>query len=79
VDSLAVSVKWQLSASKTNADFDEKTNCVVDPALMKYNPIRLKLWHYDTTTSLRKILWHEDDIITNVSSSDNPWRDEMYG
>jgi hypothetical protein len=64
---MAVSVKLHLSKSKTDPDFDEKANCLVDPAKMKYNPIRVKLRHYDTQTSLRKLLWHEDDLLTNVS------------
>ena len=34
---------------------------------MRYNPIRIRFYHYDQQTSLRKLLWHEDDLDTNVS------------
>jgi uncharacterized protein with ParB-like and HNH nuclease domain len=42
------------------------SGCNLDSDLMKYNPIRVKFYHYDNQTSLRKLLWHEDELQTNV-------------
>ena len=39
----------------------------LDHEKMRYNPIRIRFYHYDQQTSLRKLLWHEDDLDTNVS------------
>jgi hypothetical protein len=33
---------------------------------MKYDPIRVRFYHFDNQTSLRKLLWHEDELQTNV-------------
>ena len=41
--------------------------CHVNSTKMKYKPVRLTFPHIDRQTSLRKLLWHEDDLISNVS------------
>ena len=43
------------------------SECVANKTKMKYKPIRLTFPHMDRQTSLRKLLWHEDDLISNVS------------
>ena len=43
------------------------SSCVLDHEKMRYSPIRIRFYHYDIQTSLRKLLWHEDDLDTNVS------------
>ena len=73
---------WEKNAStyKTDDEFEEiwgttndlmvnrlHSECVADKTKMKYKPIRLTFPHLDRQTSLRKLLWHEDDLISNVS------------
>ena len=34
---------------------------------MRYHPVKVRFFHLDKQTALRKLLWHEDDLDTNVS------------
>ena len=66
LDSKAISV--QLMHSPDPEDLTEDlSSCKLDHEKMRYNPIRIRFYHYDIQTSLRKLLWHEDDLDTNVS------------
>ena len=44
-----------------------KLDCVVDSVKMKYDPVKFRIYHMSPMTSLRKMLWHEDDLVTDVS------------
>ena len=44
-----------------------QSECRANITKMKYKPIRLTFPHMDKRTALRKLLWHEDDLISNVS------------
>ncbi len=72
-----MTIKWNVSADRVAfPDFDP-ANCIPDPDRMKYSPVKLKLTHYDPQTSLRKILWHEDDLVTDVSTFPDQTRNEL--
>ena len=45
---------------------NDVSGCELDHEAMRYDPIRIRFYHYDTQTSLRKLLWHDDDLDTNV-------------
>ena len=74
---MAISVNVKVSQSPDYVDLNgtdfetaydrfDSSLCVADTDKMKYKPIRLKFYHFDRQSSLRKILWHEDDLITEV-------------
>ena len=42
-------------------------NCVPDEDIMKYKPVRMTFFHYDRSTSKRKLLWHDGDAKTGVN------------
>ena len=44
-----------------------QSECRANITKMKYKPIRLTFPHEDKQTALRKLLWHEDDLVSNVS------------
>ena len=70
LDSKAVSVKLMMSQNPEDLLNDrapDLSSCKLDHEKMRYNPIRIRFYHYDQQTSLRKLLWHEDDLDTNVS------------
>ena len=48
-----------------------QTECRANLTKMKYKPIRLTFPHIDKQTALRKLLWHEDDLISNVCFTPN--------
>ena len=66
LDSKAISVKLMFSPEPDNFAQD-LSSCNLDHEKMRYNPIRIRFYHNDIQTSLRKLLWHEDDLDTNVS------------
>jgi hypothetical protein len=41
-------------------------NCKPDEDIMKYKPVRMTFFHYDKSTSKRKLLWHDGDAKTGV-------------
>jgi len=67
IDSKAVSVKLNVNPNPKGDLTKNFTNCMLDPDQMKYSPIRIRFYHYDNQTSLRKLLWHEDELQTNVN------------
>lgn len=59
-------------APEPNGDIlQDYSNCKLDHDKMRYYPFTIRFYHYDHQTSLRKLLWHEDDLDTNVSSWNN--------
>ena len=42
-------------------------NCEPNEDIMKYKPVRMTFFHYDKSTSKRKLLWHDGDAKTGVS------------
>ena len=48
-------------------------NCVPDEDIMKYKPVRMTFFHYDRSTSKRKLLWHDGDAKTGVN-----WKYLLY-
>ena len=52
---------------KYDKEISENLNgCELDYEAMRYHPIKIRFYHYDKQTALRKLLWHEDDLDTNV-------------
>ena len=76
MDGISVTVKIKVVADPNyfvNPDFDEAyentTLCEIDTDKMKYNPVRIRFYHLDRTTSLRKLLWHENEMVSDVRTS----------
>ena len=65
LDSKAISVKLMVSQDPDNLG-QNLTGCKLDAEQMRYNPITMRFYHLDRQTSLRKLLWHEDDLDTNI-------------
>ena len=66
MDSKTVSVQVTVAPDPDKLDQD-LSKCQLDHEKMRYSPITIRFYHYDHQTSLRKLLWHEDDLDTNVS------------
>lgn len=67
LDSKPVSVQLMVAPNVNKLDQD-LTSCQFDAEQMRYHPITIRFYHYDKQTSLRKLLWHEDDLETNVNN-----------
>lgn len=72
VDSKVISFKVRVNPDPNNTDqlMNQKSyaqNCVPDEDIMKYKPVRMTFFHYDVSTSKRKLLWHDGDAKTGVS------------
>ena len=80
MDSKPVSVKIKVAPDprKYDKEISENLNgCELDYEAMRYHPIKIRFYHYDKQTALRKLLWHEDDLDTNVRFSP-PFLGPMY-
>ena len=80
MDGIAVTVKVKVSP---DPDYAVNTNfyvalenmtietdgegCQIDRDQMKYDPVRIRFYHLDKTSSLRKLLWHESEHRSDVS------------
>ena len=72
VDSKVISFKVRVNPDpkKTDQLMNQKSyteNCVPDEDIMKYKPVRMTFFHYDRSTSKRKLLWHDGDAKTGVN------------
>jgi len=66
MDSKTVSVQVTVAPDPDKLDQD-LSKCQLDHEKMRYSPITIRFYHYDHQTSLRKLLWHEDDLDTNIA------------
>ena len=81
IDSKPISVKMRVNADPDEIDPDNldpeapdyATECQIDHDEFKYNPVQIRFIHMDQRTSNKKLIgrslmWHEDDLQTDVSS-----------
>lgn len=69
VDSKVISVKIQLSPDpkdQEDVDNNDYSDCKVDYSAMKYDAVVMRFIHLDQQTSLKKLLWHQDNLQTTV-------------
>ena len=52
---------------------EELRKCKLDNNKMRYHPVRVRFFHLDRQTALRKLLWHENDLDTKVLVKKN-WK-----
>ena len=45
------------------------SDCEIDKDKMRYNPWKYNFVHYTKVTSMKKLLWFDNDLDTNVSHS----------
>ena len=72
VDSKVISFKVRVNPdpNKTTQIMEQSIftdHCIPNQDLMKYKPVRMTFFHYDKSTSKRKLLWHDGDLKTGVS------------
>ena len=65
LDSKTISVQILVSRDPNKLEQDA-SGCKLDHDKMRYNPISMKFYHFDKQTALRKLLWHDDDLDTNI-------------
>ena len=70
IDSKPISVKIKVAPDPEDPTVD-LSSCELDYEAMRYHPIKIRFYHYDSQTALRKLLWHEDDLDTNVCTFHN--------
>ena len=81
IDSKPISVKMRVNADPDEIDPDNldpeapdyAAECQIDHDEFKYNPVQIRFIHMDQRTSNKKLIgrslmWHEDDLQTDVSS-----------
>ena len=80
IDSKPISVKMRVNADPDDIDPDNldpeapdyAAECQIDHDEFKYNPVQIRFIHMDQRTSNKKLIgrslmWHEDDLQTDVS------------
>ena len=72
IDSKIISFKVRVNPDPniTSQETDQLKyieNCIPNEDIMKYKPVRMTFYHYDKSTSRRKLLWHDSDAKEGVS------------
>ena len=80
IDSKPISVKMRVNPDPDEIDLgnldpeapDYAAECQIDHDEFKYNPVQIRFIHLDQRTSNKKLIgrslmWHEDDLQTDVS------------
>lgn len=67
LDSRAITVEGSFIDAKNVTR--NLTDCQLDPAKMKYTPIKMLFIHLDQQSSRRKLLWHANEMKTEVLQS----------
>ena len=74
IDCKPVSVKILVAPDPNHTEIaKELRKCKLDNNKMRYHPVRVRFFHLDRQTALRKLLWHENDLDTKVLVKKN-WK-----
>ena len=66
LDSKVITVKIVVNNATYDAIPGQADSCKTDPFSMKYNPVRVKLYHKSKETARRKVLNHEGEVKTSL-------------
>jgi hypothetical protein len=66
VDSHVITVKLKVGQDMNDDTKDVEELCKVDSVQQKYSPVKVAFKHFDHHTSKRKLLWHQNDMQTQV-------------
>jgi len=79
IDSKVISVKAKVAADPMEGDITDTYQCEVDKEYMKWNPVRLIMYHSKPTKAKRTLLWHSDDYWEGLEVRHCVWWNDRFG
>lgn len=79
IDTKVISVRVKLNADPMEGDVTKVYQCWPDKEYMKWNPVKLTLWHNEVARAKRTLLWHSDEYWEGLEVRHCVWWNERFG
>jgi len=79
IDSKVISVRTKMSSDPMVGDVTETYKCEPSAEYMKWNPVKLRLFHRQPAKAKRTLLWHKDDYWSGLEVRHCVWWNERFG
>jgi len=79
IDTKVISVRVKLNADPMEGDVTQVYQCQPDREYMKWNPVKLTLWHNEEAKAKRTLLWHTDEYWEGLEVRHCVWWNERFG
>jgi len=79
IDSKVISVRAKVSSDPIVGDITDTYQCEPEEEYMKWNPIRMILYHSKPAKAKRTLLWHTDDYWKGLEVRHCVWWNERFG
>lgn len=79
IDSKVISVRVKANSDPVEGDITKVYKCEPDKKFMKWNPVKMTLWHKEARKAKRTLLWHKDDYWEGLEVRHCVWWNEKFG
>ena len=79
IDSKVISVRTKMSSDPMVGDVSAVYHCEPSKKYMKWNPVKLRLFHNKPAKAKRTLLWHTDDYWKGLEVRHCVWWNERFG
>jgi len=79
IDSKVISVRAKVASDPMEGDITDTYQCEADEDYMKWNPVKLVLYHRKPSKAKRTLLWHTDDYWEGLEVRHCVWWNERFG
>jgi len=79
IDSKVISVRTKMASDPMEGDITDTYQCEPDEEYMKWNPVRLMLFHSKPAKAKRTLLWHTDDYWKGLEVRHCVWWNARFG
>ncbi|CAM6054614.1 unnamed protein product [Sphagnum tenellum] len=67
IDSKVISVQLTTNPDPaTDNPGEDFSDCEVDTQSLKYTPVQIRFYHLDPKTTIRKLLWHKNELTSDI-------------
>ena len=79
IDSKVISVRAKVASDPMEGDITDTYQCQPDPQYMRWNPVRLVLWHKQPARAKRTLLWHKENYWEGLEVRHCVWWNDRFG
>jgi len=79
IDSKVISVRAKVSSDPIVGDITDTYQCEPEEEYMRWNPVRLVMYHSKPAKAKRTLLWHTDDYWKGLEVRHCVWWNERFG
>lgn len=79
IDSKVISVRTKMTSDPMVGDVSSVYHCEPSAEYMKWNPVKMRLFHKQPAKAKRTLLWHKEDYWSGLEVRHCVWWNERFG